>query len=678
MSDEESNRPIEESPASGFVQAIGAAVSAHRLYPPEHPSCLLALERLVSALEPLFRDADVVFVENQEDGLYLNGERVTRPSGLVLWLSDQLRRRLIKAIGISADLEPADLSALCNMLAASVRAADSDALRERLGAIRSQHVRIVESAYRAEESTGAPDDGLIQEAWRLAIGQVTGVVVEPREAKAMTSRLEKLSELHGRDDPREEVDVLALLAGCTTEKFGEELPEDSRNLELLLSHILAKLHKLFEEGAEAPSSFRRRQILGNVAQHILSRTPGLISSIAQSAGPLTPQVQARTHGRTPGEVLQHLFMRTPEENRPPECVVETVDTKAPSGGDQSRVEPVEAVALLDELPSADAAAEVIPRAVNDVDVMTGLLDMLVHWITGSEAPAQREIAADYLHDTVHQEVNEPSRSIAGKVLGLLDGSIDEGLTLGLRRQLFEKLDCRTLLLYFLRELPTRQERVHALRTAWEVLGDQVLQETIRCCVEETDEDVRAEFGMFAGEALAVELAPLLAQMAGKSDERSIALTLAVVDRLEPLEQAQLLKNTLGSLGRETPLPLVLRLVSMSSAVAHKALRDWVDGVNVDGRRAFAEHLLSEERIADLEITADIAAGRGAWRRLYPQREKAIAALASSQTVRARQALKHTARRAVWSLSRARRALGKLARATLAELDASNTSGAGGA
>ena len=81
----DSQRPkAQERQSQTFVQAVAAAVSTHRLYHPQHPSCLLALENVVGAMEPFFSEADTLCLEleSQEQGLLLNGDAVTRPPGL--------------------------------------------------------------------------------------------------------------------------------------------------------------------------------------------------------------------------------------------------------------------------------------------------------------------------------------------------------------------------------------------------------------------------------------------------------------------------------------------------------------------------------------------------------------------------------------------------------------------
>ena len=492
----------------------------------------------------------------------------------------------------------------------------------------------------------------------------------------MTDRLEKLSELHGKDDPVEETDLLALLAECSADRFGEGLPDDSKRMKLLLGHVLSVLHRHLQEGFQEPSTFRRRQMLGTMAQHILNRTPGLISSIAESAGPATPQVQARTRGRNPGEVLQNLFMRTPEENRPVECLVETTDTKAPPARQGKAPDPINATALIEQIPTTEAVSQSLPNEIEVAEVMDTFIEFLVGWVMEAEAAIQSEAAGDYLHEMIAGEVNHPSHSLAPQMLKLLDGTAADGLTIELRRKLFAGADIRSLLQYLLGELTTREDRVRSLRTAWKVLGDQVLQETIRCYVDEEDEAVRQDVATLAADALSAELAPMLARSDGKGGERLVALTMTVVDRLEPMEQAQLLRPFLAGLKEEAPLLLTVRVARIPSTVALQTLRDWIDSVNAETRQAFAAAFLSQKDIADLEVTADAAAGRGAWQKMTPERERAIRALVSAQTLRAREVLSEAARGAVWSFSSSKRALGRLARKTLEQMSDSHSSSTG--
>ena len=94
------------------------------------------------------------------------------------------------------------------------------------------------------------------------------------------------------------------------------------------------------------------------------------------------------------------------------------------------------------------------------------------------------------------------------------------------------------------------------------------------------------------------------------------------------------------------------------------LRAWLAEIPSQKRQEWADALLGDPAASDMEMSAEIAAGRGCWRTMYPQRETAVKVLGRSQTLLARETLRNVERSARWSLSSAKRKLAKLAKRVL--------------
>ena len=329
--------PPIDTPASTLIRAFAGAVATHRLYSAEHPSSVNALAELVAAMDPLLCEDDRLRVESVKGGLAVNGHPVSRPPGMVNWLSDQLRRRLIKAVVISAQVEPAELGRLCLLFTGRIEGTDVRRERRDLDEVRSPNIEILELEYRDAATAALPQRALVEEDWLLAMYQTADAVVLPPEANVLANRLEQMSLMHGYGEDAEEVDVFRMLAQAAADTFEDALPEDSYKMELLMTHIVGALDNELEHEFKDVSTFRRRQVLGMAAQRILKKTPDLIVSIAESAGPLLPQIQARSRGRNPGEMLTHLFMRT---DRASEDVEQTVATEGESPQEKRRSTPV--------------------------------------------------------------------------------------------------------------------------------------------------------------------------------------------------------------------------------------------------------------------------------------------------------------------------------------------------
>lgn len=657
------------------MQAVAAAVSTYRLYQGQHPSCLLALENVVEAMEPFFRRGDSVCLELDDEGqgLLLEGDAVTRPPGLALWLTDQLRRRLIKRVVIASQLEPGELSALCALIAAGVHERDADEMRSGLDEARSEHVEIVELEYSDLAGSGAPGKEVLEQEWRLAMGQTAGSVILPFEVEVMVSSLEKLSGVLQKDGATEEVDIISMLAAATAERFGADLPQDNARMELVLTHLLGAIDGQVQQDWQEPSTFQRRQILGMMAQRILNQSPHLISSIAQSAGPMLPQVEARSQGRNPGEVLQHLFMRTPDdEDATPGTSQEAGRSSAAaawarSATQETRRDPIDPSSLLAKMPDV-TPAEGLSAGLDTQEITGELLDVLIRWIVHEEPTSQRECAIDYLHDFIVSEISAPSRLLGREILALLTGDFPGELTPALRKELFSELDCHALLMYLHAALPERRDFVNGGRAAGEVLGEPLLHEAIQCCIGKTATTVTEAFIAGTAQALAAPMACAIARDASDAPQRMVHLALSVADHVDALEQAQLLSTLLRAMGPEAPLSLALRLAGVEGTLATRALREWVAAINHDKRRAFADQLSAEHGTAGMEVIVDIVAGERPWRTMCAQRIMAIRALPGSPSMRARESLARLARFGRWSLSSSKRALARIARETLETMD----------
>ena len=576
-----------------------------------------------------------------------------------------MRRRLIKRVVVACQLEPHELSALCALLAAGIREVDADQLRSRLDEVRNEHIEIVELEYSDVDRAGLPGEELIEQEWRLAVGQIASSTILPFEAEVMVDRLEEFSTLHQGEGATEEVDIIGMLAAAAARRFGGDLPQDSTHMELMVTHLLGALDSQLQQDWHEPSAFRRRQILGVMAQRILNQTPRLISSIAQSAGPMLAQVEARSQGRNPGEVIQHLFMRTPDQQAPAQEAGHPPGDLAqtPAARRQTRREPLDPSSLVTKMPNV-TPAEALSVRIDPPEIMSEFLDVLVRWIVHEESASQRESAVDYLHEFIAREINAPSRALGQEILALLTGSIADELTPALRQELFSGLDCHALLMYLQAALPDRQDFVGSLRAARQVLGEPFVRETIRCCVGRSAKTVGQPVIAAAAQALAAQMAPAIARDARNDPLRMVRLALAVVEHLDPLEQAQLLSVFLGVMGSAAPMSLALRLARVPGAPATPTLREWTASIDRDTRQVFADLLLGERGIAGIELTVDIAAGERPWRKMYPQRERAIRALAGAPPARARASLSRLARFGRWSPSPSKRALARLAREAL--------------
>lgn len=646
-----------DAPASALIQALAGAVATHRLYPVEHPSSVNALAGLVAAMDPLFREDDRLRVETEKDALTVNGHPVTRPPAMVNWLSDQLRRRLIKAVIISAQVEPAELAKLCLLFTGRIEGTDLREERRQLDEVRCPNLEILELEYRDAATAAIPRRTVVEEDWRLAMYQTADAVVLPPEANILANRLEQMSLMHGYEEDAKEVDVFRMLAQAAADTFNEALPDDSYKMELLMTHIVGALDDELQHEFRDTSTFRRRQVLGMAAQRILKRTPDLIVSIAEHAGPLLPQIQARSRGRSPGEMLTHLFMRT---DRASEEVEQTVAKVTESPEEKQRSTPLDPVALLAKVDRLGTKRETAPAAVDKNEVTHHYVVFLATLVGRADAPEKAREAREALGRFVTEEMDARNFKLARDVAGILEGTTGK-LSIEERREAFAEIPCRKMLSYLAAGLADRQERNRALRAAWEVMGDLVLDDLIVLASEDTD----STFGKLAADALSDKLVPYIARSAAKEGSRVAKLTLAVADHLDELEQVQLFSKVVDQLGSETPWAITMRLAGHSSVMALRVLREWLSGAPEAVRAAFAGDLLARDDAARCAITAEIALGAGVWKRTYVHRARALQVLARAGTTRAREVLDEVGRSARWSLSGKRRALAGHAREQLA-------------
>ena len=641
-----------------LLQAMATAITVRRLYPAEHPSCLRALERLVSTLEPFYGEKGRVFVDTEEGALRVNKQEVRGAADLAAWLSGQMRRRLIKGFVVDSQVEPNELAALCGLMAERLLGLGVDDLRERLKQTSGEHVKVHESAYSRDVVDASIDDVTAGQEWLLAMSHTAASLVLPLEAKALVERLEDMSV----GEEVEEADVVGIVAECASKRFGGAIPDDSYRMELLLTHTLGALKHETEGGAEEPSTFRRRELLGMLVQRILGRTPGLIGAIAESSGPLLGQIRARSIGRNPGEVLRHLFMRTPGKGE----VTMPEETRSDEQPAEEKSDTVDAAILMEGLERLSDAGG-LPDAIRQTDLTGDFVGFLTDLIASEEAPSRRERARERLRELIADEIDRPGKCPASVVLNVLSGGEDDRIGLAARQALFSGVDSAALLDYLERELTTDRDRVSGLRAALEVLGDDVIDEIVQRATRESDHQESRSLVDVALGALAKEIAFFLTGLKGDRRAQTVRLAIEVSQHLDTLEQAQLLSALVAELAEEAPEEMIVYLARVPSAIARRALREWVAMVPQDRRRAFARKLLSERDAAAVEATVDIAAGMGAWRKMYPERQAAIQTLGSTNPARARDVLSRVAREGRWSLSGQKRSCARLARTVLARL-----------
>jgi len=655
--------PSADTSASALIRALAAAVATHRLYSSEHPSTVNALAQLVAAMDPLFREDDRLRVETEKGGLSVNGRPAARPPGMVSWLSDQLRRRLIKAVVISAQVEPAELGTLCLLFTRKIEGTDVRRERRDLDEVRSPNVEILELEYRDAATAALAQRAFVEEDWLLAMHQTADAVVLPPETNVLVNRLEQMSLIRGYGEDAEEVDVFRMLAQAAADTFKEALPDDSYQMELLMTHIVGALDGELEHEFRDTSTFRRRQVLGMAAQRILKRTPDLIVSIAENAGPLLPQIQARSRGRNPGEMLTHLFMRT---DRASENVKQTVAKVSESPEERRRSTPLDPAVLLEKVDRLGPGRQTAPRPVDEAEVAHHYVVFLATLVGRAEAPENARQAREALGRFVTEELDAKKLALAGDLAGLLEGTAG-GPSLEARRDAFSEIPCRKLLSYLLAELTDAEERNRALRAACDVMGDLVLDDLIVLSSESAD----TAFAASVADALSDRLVPYISASARKRGARVADLTLAAAEHLDDLEQVQLFSKVMDQLGSGTPSAITMALAGHVSVMALHGLREWLSGVSHETRAAFAAHLLARPDAGTCAVTADIALGAGDWKRDYPHREGALEALARAGTARAREVLADVGRSARWSLSARSRALARYARDRLSDLDNSD-------
>jgi len=648
------------TPASALIRALAAAVATHRLYSPEHPSSVNALAELVAAMDPLFSNDDRLRVESEKGGLTVNGRPVSHPPGMVSWLSDQLRRRLIKAVIISAQVEPAELGRLCLLFTRRIEGTDVRRERRDLDEVRSPNLEILELEYRGAATASLAQSALVEEDWLLAMCQTADAVVLPPEANVLANRLEQMSLMHGYGEDAEEVDVFRMLAQAAADTFEEALPDDGYQMELLMTHIVGALDSELEHEFKDTSTFRRRQVLGMAAQRILKKTPDLIVSIAESAGPLLPQIQARSRGRNPGEMLTHLFMRT---DRASEDVKQTVAKEGESPQEKRPSTPLDPVALLEKVNKLGKERKTPPGAIDEAEVAHHYVVFLATLVGRSDSPENARHAHEALGRFVTDQMEAKKLALARDLAGLLEGT-SGGLSLEARREAFSEIPCRKLLSYLVAGLTDPEERSRALRAAWDVMGDLVLDDLIVLSSESTD----TAFAALAADALSDKLVPYITESARKGGARAADLTLAVAEHLDDLERVQLFSKVMDQLGPETPSAITMTLAGHSSVMALRVLREWLSGVSEEARTAFAADLLARPDAGRCAVTAEIALGAGGLKRDYTHRKGALEALSRAGTTRARQVLADVGRSARWSLSARRRALARYARNRLSDLD----------
>jgi len=658
MSSELESRYGRDEWGAELVQAMATAITVRRLYPAEHPSCLRALERLVNALEPFYGDKGSACVESDEGKLLVNGEEAQGATDLTSWLSEQFRRRLIKGIVIDAQVEPTALVELSGLLGGRIQGMTLEDLRKRLEDASGEHVRVLESAYSRDVTDGSIDKVMAGHEWLLAMTHTAASLVLPPEAQALVHRLESMNEGENAD---EEVDMVAMIAQCAAERFGDAVPDDSHRMEILLTHVLGQLKHETEGEVQEPSTFQRRQLLGMLVQRILGRTPNLIGAIAESAGPLLGQIRARSVGRNPGEVLRHLFMRTLGKSTGDQPAGDQPETQTDDGASDA----VDGAYLLTEFKRMGVNGG-LPSRINRAEVARDFVVFLADWASSGMSERRRERARSRLREIVAEEIALPGR-YPGQVLHILCGAEGGPLDLAMRKEIFRDVDCETFMGYLVRHVRTEAERAAGLRGAWEVLGEDVIEEIVRWTAQHRDDARSHELLKTAVGALTKEIAAFLMGLKGDSAAEGAGLAMEISERLDALEQTELLSALAMRLGDATPVGMGVRLARVSSASARRALREWLTSVSGKRRRAFAEKLLSADDAGTVEAASEIATGTGVWRKMYPERRAAIQALASAGGARARDALTTIARERWRFLSRERRSCARLAREALARL-----------
>ena len=647
-----------------LIQALASALGVYRLYADQHPSCLAVLERTVRALAPLFRDEGKVSLEVKEEGLLINGTPVTQPPELVRWFVTRLRRCLIKGVVIAPEVERERLSALFRLLAKRIEKSNVAQLRGQLDEIRSEHLSIFELDY-SPQSAEEPDAATArQRDWFMAMNRAAPSVMTLVETNALASRLERLSLLHCPDASPEEADIVDVFARWIANTLDGEPLADDYQMELLLTHMLTALDGELERIFQEPATFRRRQVLGNVAGHLFKRTPDLIPHIAESAGVALVDREEGPKGINPAEVLKDLFVRTSvnaETGEKPALSGKALPAQRPS------LRAADSAAMLERFSELCKSVLSLPGMIEKNEIMRHFVDFLAKWLTLGDAPSQSQDAVKRLQQIIADEVSLSRSGLASSVSTILGGHGVNGLSLDMRRSLFAELDCRELLRYLSKQLPTRLARARSLRAAWEVIGDSVLEEIIRLNSDGADARDVDDSDKLAAEALASELVPVIRRSAKPAGKRICGIAMAVADHLTTIDQSRLLSDVLGQLGANAPLDLALRVAGIPTALAQRGIRGWLEGVSHENRRSFAGRFLLLPDAGDLGITSEIASGLGVWRKMYPQRQAALDLLARSAGDKAQQLLEKVARAGRWSLSAKTRSLAKFARRALVDI-----------
>ena len=642
------------------VKAFGIAIAARRLYPVEHPAFGRALERLVITSEPLFERDGRVSVECEEDQIRVNGAEVLRPRGLVLSLSHRMRRRLMKAVSVTAELEPDELGAICTLLAQGAREVGIQQLKRELGGLRSPHVEVVELAYEDPASGDRPvDASALEEEWYLGLRQVTPSVLANDDAISLVRRLEGLPDptSEGETEGSEEIDVLRLVSGNAAERLGDALPADSRQMELLLSHVLQKLEQRIQPEGGLRSSSRLKRVADMIVQHILSKTPDLIASIAENTGPSAQLVTQRYQGRAPHEVLQQLFMRAP---RGVETAQDDTSASMRSGEDKSLPRPEDVIPTLQRLSDEALEHSTFPSMVDPAEVIKHYTVFLARWSGDAGSATQRSRVCELFRRLISDETAVPRFSMAQDVLAVLEGTA-ASISLDARRELFANLDFEKLTDYLYRSLPDRSQLKRGLCALSNVLGSQAGRVVFEYCLLRWEDPATRDLLEIATDALGPQLVPAALSAMKDKSPASLSVCMSLCRHLDRWEQTTLLAAILSTYGDKTPPEAAIRLARSPSPLALLRLREWLASVSASTRGLFADTLLSTNGAEFLPITADIAAAEGPWKGSYAHAEVALTALGRDGNQPPRQVLLRLSKSGRWSLSRRKRKLARIAR-----------------
>ncbi|MFH0962400.1 MAG: hypothetical protein V2A58_00140 [Planctomycetota bacterium] len=653
-----------QPPSSKLVQSLAVAVSTHRLYPPEHPFCIRSLERVILDLEPLFTDAGSLTLAVDGDSLRVNASPASHPVDLVRWLSTLLRGRLITEIYLTSDLEPNELVAFFGLIASTIKRPSPEELRKRLHSLAGDHLRLTELEYRLQPSPTESDASLAEQDWLLAIYHAADAALEPAETDALVSRLQELASSES-PEPLEEVNLLRLIASAASHAFGEHLADQGFRVEQLLGYLLRSLDSKLDPGLLLSAGFRRRQVFGVVAQRVLSESPDLIQSIAMSAGPLLPQIQARAQSVPPGEALMHLFMRSPSPDTSQRPDAPPPSSPSPRPEDKP-FDPDRLLEGLKALILSDVANRyALPSCLDPDEITREYSRFLAGQAASGQSSPFHEAALGQLRTLFANELAFPGSPAAVQVIALLAEGQHARLPLSFRQSLFSTANPRHLLRYVEREIPSRDGRIRALRVAKEMLGEPFLEEAVKYVVDLGDTPQAAKWHPLLAETFGPDLTGVLARLSQHPARGLVPIALHLADRLELSERLDLLTPLLNHLGPTAPLDLPVRLARIPTPFALKPLNAWLPRVPLETRRTFADRILSLPNAGDLHVTAEIAAGKTFWRTMFPQRAAALAALSRSSLERSRELLHALSRKGRFSLSRAKRDLARSARTLLA-------------